>query len=240
MPRKYKVTRRPSRATRRTRALRVNAGFRRQPRRRRGRTLAIYKNPRAPLTIPLKCGYDYAVVGTGAASLDFDDTLGFHRMPAAWFNRYQPIFDYVRINKVRIEINVGYNIGQPGIGTHPSLFRLWYKKALSTAETPPDSITEWLNDQKASRKTFAADKNSVNLYFTPSYETTVQPLNVANTQLRLLYKQWQTIQTTPGAMTPHIGMLAQMTRLDGGPITNAMSFRVNVTLYCELKGVKEL
>lgn len=209
--------------------------------RRKGRKgVVLYKSPRNPLAIPLKCGYDYAVIGTGAASLDFDDTLGFHRMPAAWFNRYQPIFDYVRINKVRIEINCGYNIGQPGIGTHPSLFRLWYKKALSTAETPPDSITEWLNDQKASKKTFAADKNSVNLYWTPGYETTIQPLNVANTQLRVLYKQWQSIQTTPGAMTPHIGMLAQMHRLDGGPITNAMSFRVNVTMYCELKGVKEL
>jgi len=160
-------------------------------------------------------------------------------MPLDWLNRYQPIFDYVRINKVRVEITCPYNIGQSGIGNQ-SLYRLWYKRALSTAETAPDSITEWLNDQKASRKTFNTVTNSVNLYWTPGYETTVQPLNVAVTSLRLLYKQWQTIQTTPAAMTPHIGALAQIHRLDGGAISNAHVFKVNVTMYCELKGVKEL
>ncbi len=203
------------------------------------RRLTISKFPKAPLVIPLKCGYSYNVTGTGAASLDFRDSIGFHRMPADWFTRYEPIFDYVRINKVRIEITCPYNIGQSGVGNQ-SLYRLWYKRALSTAETTPDSITEWLNDQKASRKTFNTVTNSVNLYWTPGYETTVQPLNVAVTSLRLLYKQWQTIQATPAAMTPHIGALAQVHRLDGGAISSAHVFKVNVQMYCQLKGVKEL
>ncbi len=206
---------------------------------RKRRGVAIIKQPKKPLQIPLKCGYSYDVTGTGAASLEFRDSIGFHRMPADWLTRYQPIFDYVRINKVRVEITCPYNTGQSGIGNQ-SLYRLWYKKALSTAETTPDSVTEWLNDQKASRKTFNSVTNSVNLYWTPGYETTVQPLNVAVTSLRLLYRQWQTIQTTPAAMTPHIGALATIFRLDGGAISNAHVFKVNVTMYCELKGVKEL
>ncbi len=203
----------------------------------------LFRKPRAggrQLAIPMKLGYDYAVIGTGAASLDFDQTVGLNSLPAAWFTRYEPIFSYVRVNKVRVEITCGYNIGQPGIGTHPSLFRMWSKKAMSTAETPPDSITEWLNMQNARRNTFSGVNNSVNYFFTPAYETTVQPLNTAVTQLRLIYKQWQSIKATPAEMTPHIGIIGQIHRLDGGPITNAMSFRVNVTLYCQLKGIKEL
>ncbi len=238
MPKLSLFTKAPAPFMRRTRANRARRRARRE-RNPYSKKMTISKSPKAPLVIPLKCGYSYDVTGTGAASLDFRDSIGFHRMPADWLNRYQPIFDYVRINKVRIEITCPYNTGQSGIGNQ-SLYRLWYKRALSTAETTPDSITEWLNDQKASRKTFNSVTNSVNLYWTPGYETTVQPLNVAVTSLRLLYKQWQTIQTTPAAMTPHIGALAQIHRLDGGAISNAHVFKVNVTMYCELKGVKEL
>ncbi len=205
----------------------------------RKKGLSIYKSPRGPLTIPLKCGYEYTVPGTGAASLDFTQIVGFQQMPAAWFNRYQPLFDYVKINKIRVEITCPYNIGQSGVGNQ-SLYRIWYKRALTTGETVPDSHTEWLNDQRAVRKTFSGTNNAVNLYWTPVYETTVQPLNTAVTQLRLLGKQWQTIQTTPGAMVPMIGALATVYRMDGGAINNTHVFRVNVTMYCELKGLKEL
>lgn len=205
----------------------------------RQRKLQIVKNPRGPLIVPLKCGYSYEMHGTGASSLDFTKTVGFLHMGADWFNRYQPIFDYVRINKVRMEITCPYSIGQSGVGNQ-SLYRLWYKRAMATAETVPDSHNEWLNDQRAVRKTFNSATNSVNLYWTPSYETTVQPLNTAVTSLRTLARQWQTIQDAPAKMTPHIGALATVFRLDGGPINNQHSFRVNMTMYCELKGLKEL
>ncbi len=232
---------------------------RRTPRRRTGRAVRklaaklrarsssrrtrLFRAPRpggGALVIPIKVGYSYDVIGTGAAFLNFDSDIGFRNAPASWFARYQPIFNYCRINKARIEITCPYNIGQPGIGTHPSLFRMWSKKATSTAETPPTSLTEWLNMQSAKRTTFSGRTNSLNYFFTPAYETTVQPLNVAVTELRLLYKQWQTIQTLPTAMTPHLGIIGQMHRLDGGPITNSTVFKVNVTLYCQMKGIKQL
>ncbi len=202
----------------------------------------LFRQPRAggrSLICPMKVGYTYDVIGTGAAFVNFDSDIGLHLAPAAWFTRYEPLFDYVRINKARIEITCPYNIGQHNVGTQ-SLYRMWSKKAMSTAEVVPGSITEWLNMQNAKRLTFAGQNNSVNYYFTPAYETTVQPLNVAVTSLRLLYKQWQTIRTTPGAMTPHIGVIGQIHRLDGSVIGNTNVFKVNVTLYCQLKGVKQL
>lgn len=192
------------------------------------------------LTIPIKVGYSYDKIGTGASYLDFDADIGLQNAPADWFTRYEPMFEYVRINKARVEITCPYNIGQPGIGTHPSLFRFWSRKAMSTRENPPDSLTEWLNIQNAKRTTFSGKTNSMSYVITPAYETTVQPLNTAVTSLRLLYRQWQTIRPTPAQMTPHIGVIGQMHRLDGGPITNTTVFKVNVTLYCQLKGVKEL
>ncbi len=191
------------------------------------------------LVIPIKTGYQYDITGTGASFLNFDSDVGLHLCPPDFFSRYEPIFNYIRINKCRIEITCPYNIGQHMVGTQ-SLYRMWSKKAISTAEVPPGSITEWLNMQNAKRSTFSGTNNSVNYYFTPGYETTVQPLNVAVTSLRVLYKQWQTIRATPGAMTPHIGILGQMHRMDGSVIGNTNVFKVNVTLYCQLKGIKQL
>ncbi len=191
------------------------------------------------LIVPIKVGYQYDVVGTGAAFLNLDSDVGLQNAPPAWFTRYEPIFDHVKINKVRIEITCPYNIGQHNVGTQ-SLYQLWYMKASETAEVPPGSITEWLNMQRAARKTFSGRTNAVSLYYTPGYESRSQPLNAANTSLKVLYKQWQTIQTTPGAMTPHMGMIGQIVRLDGSVIGNTNVFKVNVTLYCQMKGIKQL
>lgn len=199
------------------------------------------KSRTGPLVIPMKVGYSYVKVGTGAAVLNFGpDPVGFSQMPNNdWLARWSASFDYVRINKIRMEITCPYNTGQSGIGQQ-SLYRMWYKRALTTAETVPDTHDEWLCDQRAVRKTFNSNTNSINLYWTPSYESTVQPLNTAVTQLRTLSRQWQTIRPTAGAMTPHIGALATLYRLDGGNIETTNSFRINVTMYCELKGAKEL
>lgn len=234
----YIPTSRIRAAARRTAAATaIQARFRGR-RTRRG----LFRKPRSggrPLVIPIKVGYSYDVVGTGAAFVNFDQDIGLHLAPAAFLARYEPIFDYIRINKARIEITCPYNIGQHAVGTQ-SLYRMWSKKAYSTAEVPPGSITEWLNMQSAKRTTFAGKNNSVNYYLTPAYETTVQPLNVAVTQLRLLYKQWQTIRPLPAAMTPHIGIIGQIHRLDGSVIGNTNVFKVNVTLYCQMKGIKQL
>lgn len=206
------------------------------------RNRTLFRAPRPggqSLCIPIKVGYTYDVFGTGASFVNFDADIGLQFAPAAFFARYEPIFDYIRINKAKIEISCPYNIGQHGVGTQ-SLYSMWSKKAYSTAETPPGSITEWLNMQSATRKIFRGERNMVTYYITPAYETTVQPLNVAVTSLRLLYKQWQTIKTTPVQMTPHIGIIGQMHRLDGSVINNTNVFKVNVTLYCQMKGVKQL
>ncbi len=213
-----------------------------RPYRRHRRKARLFRQPKPggrSLIVPIKVGYTYDVIGTGAASLDFRQDVGLNRAPAAFLARYEPLFEYIRINKCRIEITCPYNIGQHNVGTQ-SLYRMWSKKAFSTGELMPGSITEWLNMQTAKRTTFSGRTNSLNYYFTPGYETTVQPLNVAVTQLRLLYKQWQTLKPTTAAMTPHIGILAQMVRSDGSVIGNTNVFKVNVTLYCQMKGIKQL
>lgn len=205
---------------------------------RKGRKARVARSLR-PLSVPMKIGYTYDVLGTGSAFINFDADVGLNFAPPAWFTRYEPIFEWVRINKVHIEVTCPYNIGQHAVGTQ-SLYQMWYKKAISTSETPPGDITEWLNMQSARRTVFAGKRNAVDFYFTPAFESRTQPINTANTSLKLLYKQWQTIQTTPGAMTPHIGMIGQIHRLDGSVISNTNVFKVNVTMYCDLKGVKQL
>lgn len=249
----------PRTSRRAPRPRRANTGFtvsvnrprRNIPRRRapgRGNPrLRMFRAPRAggnALTIPLKCGYATEFVGTGSSFVNITNApgslpIGFPSMPAAWFNRYEPIFDYVRINKVKVEITCPYNIGQHSVGTQ-SLYQLWSKKASSTTEAVPGSLTEWLNMQNAKRITFSGRNNSHTIIFTPAFETTSQPLNVGNTQLRLEYRQWQSIKALPTEMTPHLGIIGQIHRLDGSVIGNTNVFKCNVTMYCQLKSVKQL
>lgn len=206
--------------------------------RKGGRRVRVARGLR-PLEVPIKVGYTYDKTGTGASFLNFDQDCGFTKVEAAWFNRYQPLFKHVRINKIAIEIACPYNIGQHSVGTQ-SLYRMYYKRAFSTDEVPPGSVSEWLNMQSAKTKIFSGKANTVNLFFTPAFESRQQPLNAANTSLKLLYKQWSDIQTTPAAMTPHIGFIGQIVRMDGSVIGNTNVFKVNVKMYCTLRGLKQL
>lgn len=210
-------------------------------RRRRGRA-RLYRKPRAggsAMVVPIKCGYSYPKVGTGASSVALDATVGLASLPASWFARYSAIFQQIRINKVRIEVICPYNIGQHGIGTQ-ALYNIWSKKAVSIAETPPGDITEWQNLQCAKRNTFSGKHNSVNYYFTPGFEETAQPLNTPVTQLKMLYKQWMSMPTASAQCVPHVGIIGHIVRSDGSTLDATNVFTVNVTLYCQMRGLLQL
>lgn len=211
---------------------------------KKARKAKLFRAPKAggrSLTIPLKCGYQYTVTGTGsapgsAASVAIDQEVGLQFMlNPDWFNRYHPIFEWVRINKVRIEVTCPSNIGQYGV-SGSSLYRMWSKKASSSAETPPGSPQEWLNMQNAKRTTFSQKTNSVQYYFTPAFEAP----QGATTAKRLMYKQWFECPSGPTAAVPHLGIIAHIVKMDGSNISNQESFKINVTLYCQFKGVKQL
>ncbi len=193
------------------------------------------------MIVPIKCGYQYTLTGTGAAFVALDPPTGegLQNLPPAWFTRYSSLFEHIKINKIRIEVSCGYNIGQHNVGTQ-SLYRIWSKKAASTGETPPGDATEWLNMQNATRKTFRGAANTVNYYYTPAFEETAQPLNTAVTQLKLLRKQWMSMPAAGSQAAPHIGLLAHIVRMDRSAISNTNVFNVNVTMYCQMRGLKQL
>lgn len=208
---------------------------------RRGKA-RLFKAPRAgggPLTIPLKCGYQYVKTGTGTAFVPLDREVGLESLPPAWFTRYSGIFQQIRINKVRVEVTCPYNIGQHNVGTQ-SLYKIWSKKANNTAEVVPTDQQDWMNIQNAKRSTFRGAHNAVNYYYTPAFEEVAQPLNAPVTQLKLLYKRWMTMPTAPAQCAPHIGIIAHIVRMDGSVISNTNNFNVNVTLYCQVRGVLQL
>lgn len=219
----------------------IQTSFRRRRRRRGAR---LFRRPRAggaSLIIPLKCGYQYTVSGTGsgsgtASSVQVDAPITLANMPNPdWFNRYHPIFDWIRINKVRIEVTCPSNIGQYGVA-NSSLYRLWSKKASSQAETPPTSPQEWLNMQNAKRSVFSQRTNSVNYYFTPAFEAP-QGATIAK---RLMYKRWFEFPSGPTGCIDHCGIIAAIVKMDGSNISASENFKINVTLYCQAKGVKQL
>lgn len=231
-----------ARLTSRLRARRAARTIQRTFRRRRGRRSRLFRKPRAggqALVVPLKCGYQYSLVGTGASQIQLDQEVSLSNMPATWFARYGPQWTHIRINKVRIEVTCPYNIGQHGVGSQ-SLYKIWSKKAISTAETPPSDLQEWMNMQNARRDTFRGAHNSVNYYFTPAYESNAQPLNTPVTQLRLHYKQWTSMPTAAAQCIPHIGIIAHIVRTDGSVLDNTNIFNVNVTLYTQCRGLVQL
>lgn len=203
------------------------------------RKAKLFRAPRAggqQMVIPLKCGYQYKLVGTGAASLNLDQDVGLqHMITPGWFDRYHPMFQWIRINKVRIEVVCPYNLGQQGVGGQ-SLYRIYSKKAGSTAETPPTSIDSWFNIQNAKRNVFSGMNNSINYYFTPAFEAP-QGATVAK---RLMYKRWFEFPSGHTQAISHLGLIAQIHKIDGSVISNAEVFNVNVTLYCQAKGIKKI
>ncbi len=206
---------------------------------RRARRARIARLPRAggrAFVMPLKCGYQYTITPSGTSNhVDIDQEVGLQYMlNPAWYNRYHGQFHLIRINKVRIEVTSKVNIGQHGVA-NSSLYRMWSKKAITPSETPPDSVNEWLNIQNARRSTFSGRNNSVNYYYTPGFFS--QGATYAS---RLLYKQWFEMPNGPTQAVPHIGILASVVRMDNANLASTETFNVNVTLYCQCRGVKEL
>lgn len=191
----------------------------------------------ASLIMPLKCGYQYTLTPSGTTTrVDLDQEVGLQYMlNPDWFNRYHPMFQWIRINKVRIEVTSGVNIGQHGVA-NSSLYRMYSKKAGTTGETPPNSVNEWLNIQNAKRSVFRGSTNAINYYFTPAFEAP-QGATIAK---RLMYKRWFEMPSGPTGAVPHIGIIASIVRMDNAVLASTETFNVNVTLYTQCKGVKQL
>lgn len=209
--------------------------------RRRNRIPGLFRKPRAggaALAIPLKCGYQYTLQGADTTAVALDQDVGLQYMLSDWYTRYSAIFQWIKINKCRIEVTCPYNIGQHNV-SDGTLYRIWSKKASTTAETPPGSVNEWLNMQNAKRDTFSGTHNSVNYYFTPGFQDQAGP--VANTyQQKKLYKQWMIVPSSAATAIPHQGIIAHIVRMDNTNIDDKTFFNVNVTLYCQVRGLKQL
>lgn len=190
----------------------------------------------ASMIVPIKAAYQTIVNGDGVTTkINIDNVVTLGNMDAAWFSRYHPIYDWIRINKVRIEIISPYNIGQAGVGGG-SLYQVFSKKASSIAETSPGTKNEWLNMQNAKRTTFSTKNNSINYYFTPAFEAP-QGATIAK---RLMYKRWFEMPNGPTQCVDHIGYLASIYKVDNTAILTSDKFQINVTLYCQFKGIKQL
>lgn len=202
------------------------------------RNRGLYRKPRPggqALTIPLKVAYTQTVSGGGTAVLDIDQNISLGNMPTSWFTRYAPIFHLVRINKVKIKIICPYNIGQANVGAS-TMYKAYSKKAITMAETPPGSETEWLNIPSAKQKLFNTKSNTLTYYFTPFYEAP-QSATIAK---RLMYKQWFEFPSGPTQCIDHGGIIAAIMAQNGGNVTSTEKFTIQTTLYIQMRGLTQL
>lgn len=204
-----------------------------------GRNL-VFRKAKAggrPLIVPLKASYQYTLSGGGSSPvINFDYNASMANLPNPdWFSRYYPMFQMVRLNKVRFKIICPYNIGQANVG-RATLYKIWSKKATTLGEVAPGNETEWLNMQNAKQTVFSSKTNSLNYYFTPYYEAP-QSATVAK---RLMYKAWWEMPNGPTQCVEHGGMIGSIMAVDGQNIAATEKFTVQVTLYLQFKGLKQL
>lgn len=194
------------------------------------------KSGGAPIIVPLKCAYQTVLSGTVSPALNIDLNATLASMPNPdWFSRYYPMFQLCRINKVKFKIICPYNIGQANVG-RATTYKIWSKRATVIGETPPGTETEWLNMQNAKQKLFNTKSMSQTYYFTPFFEAP----QGATTAKRLMYKQWFEMPNGPTQCIEHGGMIASIMSVDGKNIEATEKFTIQVTLYCQFKGLKQL
>ncbi len=185
--------------------------------------------------IPMKFGYVQNISKTGTASPFFNTTvnlgLGYMENPD-WYNKYHPMFQWVRINKARVEIQCPYNIGQQGVGGQ-SLYHAYWKTQQIPAETHPNDEASWLTVQSKKEGVFSGRKNSLSMYITP-----YQFNQGATVSKRKLYKEWNEVPAGPTGAIDYNGCLLAINKLDGSNISSAESFKLKITLYLQFKGIK--
>lgn len=239
MPRKKLVVNYPGARTIRTTRTNLAIGGMLKRYWKRRRKPRIYRQPKPggnAIIFPLKCSYMSSVSGSGTGKIDLDLDITLGNLPNPdWFNRYYPLFQLVRINKVRVKIICPYNIGQAQVG-RGTLYKCWSKKATTLTELPPTSETEWLNLPNAKQKIFNSRSNSLEYFYTPYFEAP-QGATVAK---RLMYKQWFEMPNGPTQCVDHGGIIASIMAVSGANIETTEKFTIQTTLYCQFKGLKQL
>lgn len=168
-----------------------------------------------------------AITGT-PASWNFSTTIKLSDLADAV--NFAPLFQWYRIQRVKIEIVSPFNINQDGVGQQSAL-TCYTKKEEVLSETAPASENAWGEIRAKKRHEFGMGARRIlKFYYKPhTWE------NPSGLSYRKQYDQWQTTYTN-GRDVEYGGLVGTIIPTGFRNLDSSDSMKMYVTLYCQFKG----
>ena len=148
------------------------------------------------------------------------------------------VYQWYRINKVKIEIECPYNIFQEGVGGagEGRMMYVMKEQLKTTATNPvPDSEQKWGEFAVKRRHNFGMGKSRrLTLYFTPHQWLDPDP-SVSNTKI---YKRWNECPVSAAGAVDYSGFIGMLMSQGTQTLSANETYKVYVTLYMQFKGIK--
>ncbi len=143
---------------------------------------------------------------------------------------WQLIFQWYRIQRVKVEIVSPFNIMQDGVGQQSGLM-CYSKKEEVLGEVAPASENAWGEIRAKRRHTFGmGSRRSLKFYYTPhTWE------NPSGLSYRKQYAQWQTTYTN-GRDVEYGGIVGTLLPAGFRTMDSSDSMKMYVTLYIQFMG----
>lgn len=167
------------------------------------------------------------VTGTPAAH-NFNTTIKLSDLGEA--ANFAPLFQWYRIQRVKVEIVSPFNINQDGVGQQSSL-TCYTKKEEVPGETTPASENAWGEIRAKKRHLFGmGGRRTLKFYYKPhTWE------NPSGLSYRKQFDQWQTT-TTQGRGVDYGGLVGTLLPSGFRNMDSSDSMKMYVTLYIQFKG----
>ncbi len=167
------------------------------------------------------------VTGTPAA-FAFNTTIKLSDLGEA--ANFAPLFQWYRIQRIKVEIVSPFNINQDGVGQQSSL-TCYTKKEEVPGEVAPASENAWGEIRAKKRHLFGmGGRRVLKFYYKPhTWE------NPSGLSYRKQFNQWQTT-TTQGRGVDYGGIVGTLLPSGFRNMDSSDSMKMYVTLYIQFKG----
>ena len=143
---------------------------------------------------------------------------------------FAPLFQWYRINRVRVEIVSPFNINQDGVGQGSAL-TMYTKKEEVLNETVPTTENAWGEIRSKRKQDFGmGNKRKLVFYYKPNTWE-----NPSGLSYRKQFDQWQTTYTN-GRDVEYGGLCGLLIPTGFRNLDSSDSMKMYVTLYMEFKG----
>ncbi len=177
---------------------------------------------------------DFITTGTGGiAGLNFTTDIKLSKVSN--FAELAAVWQWYRINKIKVEIECPYNIFQEGVGGAGEGRMMYLKKEELPGEAAPATEAIWGEIAAKKRHNFGTGKNRrITLFYTPHQWQDPSP-TVSN---KKVYKQWNECPTSAAGAVNYGGFVGTLFAQGTQTLSANETYKAYVTLYMQFKGIR--